>query len=339
MPAQPVIAADVLAGFIRTRFTETYERLINDVNARLNGVMEFGLPSDRSNETYAYFTSAPHPKRWVRGEDIPTEAFEDITFNVVNHDWAIGIEWHENDRMDDQTASLMRRAREAATGFALLRERVFFQLLQGQTDPDLLPNVPLAPDGVAFFSTTDALGAARFGATSGNLITGTGVATAGDIRNDFFNAVEQYHLFQDTKGQPLWPEAILDIGYTVLMSVTNLQVFTEGLVQGRTLQTFSSIAPSAGVAAGAVTNVVLDSGMNLTLWPTQRIADNDFYIFATGAPTKAVFEQVRQPVVESTQLPENSDIARRTKIEGIFWNARYGFGISLPYQGVKVNNP
>ncbi len=338
MPAAPVIAADVLSGFIRTAFVDTYKRMISDVNARLSPVMEFGLPSDRSQETYAYFTSAPHPQRWARGNDIPTQAFEDVTFNVTNYDWAMGVEWHANDRQDDQTASLLRRAREVGTGFALLRERVFFQMLTNATDPLLLPAVPTAPDGAAFFSATDGSGAARFGATGGNVVTGTGITTAQSVRTDVFNAIERFHQFQDTKGQPLWPESILDRGYTVLYNVANHQVLAEALVQSRTLQTQQSTATGDSLAGAAVTNVVMDSGLKITLWPTQRISDNDIFLFATGAPTKAVFEQTRQEIVETEQLPQTSDISRRTKLEGIFWNARYGYGLSLPYQAIQINN-
>lgn len=339
MPGSPVIAADVLAGFIRTAFVDTYDRMVTDVNNRLTNVMEFGLPSDRSQETYAYFTSAPHPRLWRRGEDVPTEGFEDVTFDVVNYDWSLGVEWHANDRQDDQTRTLLMRARQGATGFALLKERIFFQMLLGSTDAYLLPTVPTAPDGASFFSATDGGGSNRFGVSGGNVVTGSGVSSAQSVRTDFFDAIERFHQFQDTKGQPLWPESVLDRGYTVLFNVANLQVIAEALIQSRTLQTsFSSTTGVDAAAGAAVTNIVLDSGMSITLWPTQRISTDDIYIFANGSPIKAIFEQTRQELQENTQLPENSDVARRTKQEGIFWNARMGYGLALPYQAIQINN-
>lgn len=334
MPANPVMAGDVLSGFIRTAFVETYERLITDVNARLGNVMDFGLPSDRSQEDYAYYTAAPHPRRWPRGEDIPAANFQDVKWTVVNYDWAMSIKWHVNDRMDDQLRNLEQRARDVAFGFALLRERVFFQILTGATDAALLPAVPTAPDGAAFFATT-AAGAARFGVTNGNLLTGSGVASAQAIRNDIFDSFEQFHRMQDGEGQPQWPESIIDQGITVIYNVANHQVVTEALVQQRTLQT--ATVSSTGLGA-AVTNIVLDSGMSVTLWPTQRITDNDIYVFLNGAPTASVFEQVRQELQDEEQIMANSDEAKRTKIEGLFWNARYGFGLALPYQAIKINN-
>lgn len=340
--AQNVIAGSVLSGFIRTEFTRTYQRMITDVNARLRNVMQFGVPSSRLQETYAYFTAPAHPQRWVRGEDIHEQPFEDVTFNVVNYDWGQRIRWHRNDREDDQTASLLQQARSVGTGFALLRERIFFQILTNSTDAALLPAVPNAPDGASFFATT-AGGSNRFGVSGGNIVTGSGVSTAQDVRNDVYNGIERFHQFQDGEGQPLWPEALLDRGYTLIYNVANDQLVKEALVQSRTLQHIagSTIEGSAGTGenvGAAVTNIIMDAGMSLTLWPTQRISDNDMFLFANGSPIKAVFEQMRRPLTESVATAENSDQSRDTKEEYVQWDERFGVGLALPYQAIQINN-
>lgn len=337
MPTAPVhVTSALLSGFVQTEFAKTYDKQIAASSSKLGPLMRMGLPSSRSQETHGYFLSAPHPKRWVRGEDIPSQGFDSVTFNVVNRNWAMGVEWHADDVADDQINKVVDRGRDTGQNFALLPERVFFQLLLNSTDLDLLPAVPNAPDGAALYSATDGGGGARFGVTNGNLLTGSGVATGGAIRTDLFNGIEQILSFQDTEGQPYWSPEIVDQGITILYGIANSQVFAEAFVQGRTIQVVSPA--TGGDVAAAVTNVVLDSGLKVTLWGTPRISDNDWSMFLNGAPTKAIFEQTRQELETNEQLRSNSDIARRTKIEGVFWDKRAGYGISLPLQTLRINN-
>tara|TARA_Y100000310_G_scaffold334113_1_gene413079 strand:- start:5374 stop:6384 length:1011 start_codon:yes stop_codon:yes gene_type:complete len=336
MAVGQIVSANTLTAGIRADFADAYRQSYEGVAARLSSVMDLGIPSDKLTEIYAYFQSAPYPRLWTRGQGIPADAFGSVQFSVTNRDWAIRIEWHENDREDDLTRSLMERAREAGRNFATLPERIFFQLLlNDSSNTELLPAIPNAPDGAAMYATTDSGGSARFGITNGNLLTGTGIASSAAVRNDFFGAVEQMRGFQDTEGQPLWSDSILDRGFSVVFGVHNWQVFAEAFQQGRTLAAATTAQSNA-----AVTNIIMESGLNIDLWPTQRIpsSDDDFFVFSKGAPHKPVFQQMRRALRESYGNMDNSDSARETKIEHVQWDSREGYGLMLPYQTVKINN-
>lgn len=324
MPSANVSANELLVRGLRTEFTETYARAIKGVEPMLSKVMELNIPSNKLSEIYGYFETVPHWKRWQRGNDIPRAGFRARNFQVINYDWGISIDWHENDEADDQSLSLVSRVREAAVDAALLAERVFFQILLGATDSNLLPVIPTAPDGANLFATT-AGGAARFGATNGNLLTSSGVSTTAAIQGDFFTAWSQFRKFQDTEGQPFWPAEVVGRGLVVIYGAQNEQVFRQAFhqlfVQG------TSAAPS---------NVILDTRMNVELWSTPRITDNSWYVALANAPRKAVFQQVRQAPRDHVEDMLNSDFSRRTKIKAMQFDARYGYGVSLPYQFIKL---
>jgi len=328
-----VISAAVLTAGLRNTFADAYQQTVDARTARLGKVMELGVPSDKREELYAFFETAPYPKRWPRGRNISSKPFDSVEFSVVNYDWGRRISWHEDDREDDQTQTLFAQAKSLGRHFATLHERIFFQMILASTNLDLLPAVPNAPDGAAIYSATDGGGAARFGVVGGNIITGTGVATANAIQNDVLNGIERFKQFQDTEAQPLWDEAMLDGGgYVLIYNVAN-----DANVR-RALKATTYLARDPGGNA-AVANLVVEEGINLELWPTQRITTDDLYLFAAGCDHKAVFQQERKALRESVAGMDNSDHVRDTKEEYLQYDARYGYGSFLPYQTVQINNP
>ncbi len=322
-----VNATEALIRGARDAFVETYSNMIKGSDEKLKKCMTLGMPSDKISEVYPYFESAPIVKRWARGEPIPRDAFSSKSFLVPNYDWGIAVDWHENDEEDDQTKGLVKRAREAGQSLALLPERVFFQYLTAGADADLIPSVPNAPDGVALYSATNGGGGARFGIVGGNIISGGGVATTAAIQTDYYAAVQRFIRMLDTQGQPLWPAELVGRGVTIVYGAANGQVFEQAFQQN-----------FIQASNAAVSNVVMDAGRKVTLWSTPRITDNDWYVFLDAAADKSIFQQVRRPVRDNLEDMLNSDQSRRTKNKAISWDARFGFGIALPYQTVKVNN-
>lgn len=325
-----VIAGNVLAAGLRQEMADTYTKVKRQADARLSLVMDLNIPSDKRQETYGLFLASPHPDRWDRGQPIPTRGFEALQYSVVNYKYGRRVSWHIDDREDDQTQTLVDNARACGRGFALLPERFFFELLTGTAD--LLPAIPTAADGAAYHATT-ALGAStRFGVTYGNLLTGSGVGSAQAVRSDFWNTMEQYRLMQDGEGQPLHTDDSVDSGAILIFNAQNEEVFREAFLQGRTLE-----SDGAG-GSGAVTNTVLESGMNVTLWSTQRLTDNDWFVMLRNPPKKASFVQNRTQLREYFATAETSDRARDTGEEYIQWDQRMGVGINIPYGSIKVNN-
>lgn len=329
MPNQ-VITGSQLVTFVKTAFWDMYQISYDAMKARLGTVMELAIPSDRRTEYYGYFESAPYPKRWAQGETISSKNFKSNSFSVTNYTWGRRVEWDKSDRLDDLTKSLMVRARDAGAHWATLEERQFFQVLLSTVDQDLLPAIPLAPDGAALFATT-AGGAARFGVTGGNIVATSGVASAAAIRTDMMSVMSRFRRFQDTEGQPLWDETVLEQGVTVMFNPANLEVFNSAFLQRVQAQAVTTATSNAGV-----TNLITDSNIPVKLWPTQRITDNTWYVALHGSQKKAIFSQSREPLQEYYATSDNSDSVRDTRTEYVQWESRGGVGVAIPYGLIQV---
>ncbi|MCH7739784.1 MAG: sigma-70 family RNA polymerase sigma factor [Chloroflexi bacterium] len=194
--------------------------------------------------------------------------------------------------------------------------------------------IPTDPTGVSLYSTTDFLGAARFGATDGNSLTGTGVASAEAIEDDLFSALEQFRLFQNIKGKPLWNAAIIDAGLVIYFGVHNWQVFAKAFKRERTIETV------AGTGVGTPSNTIMAMGLKIRLEPTSLIptTNDDWFIFLEGSRKKAIFQQRRQELREASATFDNSDQVRETKLEYIQWDDRTGWGLNVSYQTIRIDN-
>lgn len=322
-----VIASQVLANGLRTEFADTYSTIQNRIaDSRLAMVMDLSIGATNRQHEFAYFNAAPHMTYWRRGESIPQDAMDSVQFTVPVYTWARRVPWHKEDRKDDQTQSLFEVARMAGQSAALLPQRFFFDLIQNATAT--LPAVPLAPDGAAMFATS------RFGTSDGNLLTGSGIDTISKIRTDYYNAIEAFKSFQDGKGQPLLSDDIIDQGVVIIHGAALTENFEEAFLQQRqgiVKGTDAGVTPS---------NLVLDANRNVTLWGSQRIADNDWYVFLKAAPKKPTFMLDREGVREYSCLEgdNNSDHVRDRGEEYIQWERRAGAGIALPYGAIKINN-
>lgn len=335
MPPLPILAGNTLDPGTRIEAMNTYAQMYRGLTDRLGGVMQFAVPSTHLTEIYSYFETPPYAQRWPRGTNRPNKGFKSVKFTVTNHDWTVGTRWHLNDEQDAQIP-LVSHARIVATRAANLAERVFFQILQGTTDPDLLPAVPTAPDGSALFSSST-----RFGRASGNLLTGTGVSTGSLILADFYSVRAAYRGYQDTEGQPLLDDAAVDEGvYHIFYNSDNDLVFRQAFVQSRSLVIVKNVAATENVAATTPTNIILESGVRVMLHPTQRITDNKWYVILEhgSIPIKPIVQQARYPMTERVQTMENSDEARSTKFVGFDFDWREGYYVNLPYMAVEVSN-
>ena len=333
---QIITAGATLAAGLRADFAKTYDQNYQGIVQDMGDLIQLGVPSNKLKELYAYYLSTIYPSLWRRGETRKSKGFESIGFDVINKKYQTKIEWFKDDRDDDQIGKLFPRAIEAGKNFATLSERIFFQILQATTDTDLLEAIPNAPDGAAIFATADGAGNDRFGVSSGNLLSGTGVASAATIRADFWKAIEQFTLFEDTEGQPLWDKRTIDQGTTILYAAGNEQAFSEAFLQSITLATV--VGQTYNVGGAGVHNVTSAAGKKFRLIGTQRISGNDWFVFLDKAPLKAVFQQVRKPVTALTQVVENSDVARDKNIESVMWDSREGYGVNVPYQAIKIDN-
>ena len=343
MPS-PVVAGRSFIPGLRAELLGTYRRMYEQQTERLSMAMRLGIPSTQRTEFYFFWQSAPHMIRWAYGESMPEGGFKGIRFNITNVRWGRAISWQADDRADDLTNSLLDQARGLGQSAALLDERVFFQILLGTSDSDLLTDrgtdpgnedsrggIPNAPDGQQLFSTTRDGTNDRFGASGGNIVTGSG-ATSGiaedTMRADYFTARERFGQFQDTEGQPLFNQPELDGQAIIFLAITNWSVASEAFRR--------EIIPIGGAG---VSDEIRAAGLTPTIWPTQRITNDDFFVGLSNVDNKAVFSQDRLPIQEVIATMENSDIARQIDEESIRFKLRRGYGVAEPYALIQVDEP
>ena len=329
MAGNTVSSTSTLAAGIRAEFADTYARSYAGIQERNSSIAEF-IPSDKRTETFAYYESAPHWAAWRDGETIRSKPFKDKSWSITNKSYGIRTEWNRDDRRDDQTKSLLTRVRDAASSGALLHERILFQMMLGSTDTDLLASVPNAADGAALYSAS-----ARFGHADGNILSGGGVASAAAVSADYFTIMARLALFQDTEGQPLWDPSVLEAGTTIYFGTANEKVFTEAF-----LSAIHSIGANTATSNAGISNIIQAGAKKVTLVPTPRITDNDWFVFLKNPTRKPFVVLERDPVVEKIVMFDDSmdGGVLSTKVEFAQWDARYGYGIATPYATVKCNN-
>ena len=333
-----MITSEDLLREISSEFLLTYRRQVGR-HVLLPNLMRLGMPSTLRTERYGYWESTPTLDRWDQNNDIPEDELLSRSYSVVNLDWAKLIGFHENDVDDVQLNGFKERARQLAGRARKLPQDVMFQMVTAGTNARLLKSIPNAPDGAALYATT-AGGSARFGVTGGNVLTGGGV-TGAQIRSDFWQAMERFRLFQDTEGEELLDDEI-DQGVTIVYNASLEEQFHEAFLQDRTVAVVQNVAASENVAAAAPTNTAgerMRAGLTVNLWPTQKITDNDWTITLNSELVpRPMFQQVRMAPRTWEDNRANSMKARHTKRQGIAIDARFGFGINLPYGSILVNN-
>lgn len=346
MPALVAAGRSFIPG-LRAEMLGTYKRQYEAQREKLSVIMSMDLPSTKRTEFYFFWRSAPHIVKWAYGESMPESGFHGVRFNITNVRWGRAISWQADDRADDQTNSLMDQARGLGQSIGLLDERVALQIMQGTTDNDLLSDretgnspepgnentdggIPTAPDGQSLFSTTRDGTNARFGATNGNLLTGTAVTTGpteSTMRADYWSAREQFALFQDTEGQPLLNPSIVRSQACFIFAANNWDTAAAAFQR--------SVIPES---SAGVSNELNAEGLTPILWPTQRITTDDYFVGLSGVTLKALFSQNRQPIQEFVATKENSDLARQQDEESIRFKTRRGYGVAEPYALLEVNN-
>lgn len=316
----------LLTAGLQATFANTYAKSYRSSVEKTSKVMSLGMPAAARTVPLGYNETAPYPQYWPYGEEIPEGNFNSVGYSVTIRRWANRVKWNHDDRIDEQTSTLKQRVIQLAEHFGTLHERILFQLIRGNADAKLLPAIPNAPDGAAFFSAT-AGGVNRFGVSSGNLLTANGVADTASIQRDYYRGIQQWLLMTDPQGEPLHQPENIEGGTVVIVGAANKEMF-ERAFYGTIQQ---------GVAAG-VSNILKDAGKSFDLWFTPRITDNDWFMFQTGNELKPVGQFTMEDLMTTEADWSNSDFARTNDVEYFQAKARYGYVVNLPYQAIQQNN-
>lgn len=318
-----VIAANVLREGLLADYRDAYNNTRRTMDSRLSYVMDLNGFTDGRTSTRGYFEAAPHPIYQPQGDPIHEEGMASRAFTITNYPYSLRVSWHKDDREDDRTGSLKDMAMAGGRGHALLPERAAFDFINGTTS--LVPAVPNAADGTALFSSST-----RFGASGGNSLTVTSWSASGPAcRGALWAGVEQFGLFQDGKGQPLFTDDVLDSPILVIHAMADLDVVSEALHNG--LVAYANSTSNAGVD-----NVLVAGGRKFIPWPTQRLSTGTMILALTGAPVKPLIATPRTQIVESYADETNDPEARNSGREYVQWRQRLGFGIGVVYSMIKI---
>jgi hypothetical protein len=328
--------AQLINGLSR-EFTNVYSDVQNRQSSSLLSAVMGRTPVDNRYQDFGYREAAPHVERWIRGNDMPLEGMGSKSHRLIVHNWAKGCEWHQDDREDDQTGSLMNDVRGIARSVDLADERAFFDMLLGQTN--FLPVTQNAPDGLPVFSSSD-----RFETSGGNIISGWTGNSSQDAIDGYYDARTRLLSFKDGKGQPLWaPETVDSAGVIIVCSTADQKIWDQGLKQTMQVVTVNAAGAenpgASGVAAGSASNLLLEANKGATLWPSSRVSSGEAYVIMRGTPVPAFFCGDRRAPREVSSLAGTTLAGDRTKragMEWIGWEFRRGYKSNLPYGCIKL---
>jgi len=336
MPQSLILGGDALARGVRSEFLDVYQQQYKVIEGRLANIAKLSTPSDKLEELYVHFDTAPYPKRVDRGQSNRTENFRSYGYSVRNYEFQDGVEWYYTDEDDDQTGGgILGRAQQAGGNFATLKERLIFQVMTSTTDNELLPAIPTAPDGAALYSATTGTGANRFGVSGGNITSGSGVASVAAIQSDVYGAIVRMGSFRDTKGQPLLNPSALQ-NFTIVYNVANDKVVRQAFEQSLIFQSASS---GTDFAAAAPSNFLRDfSGLTFTLYPSLRVTGDDLHVFCGDVNTQPIFVQDRMPLTSFFYGMDNDSGMGRIRTKRMDFLCRHGVGVTEPYATVLIDN-
>lgn len=315
---------------LRVDFWDTYRANETQVDARLAKIMNMGIPSTMASEAFGYAQAAPVARYWPEGDAIPSAGMLTNLFLQRSYKFGVGVEITQTSIEDDQTKLIMSRVLESAASFAMLKERHLYWLISGGTTVDAIqmqPNLPLAPDGVGWFSALDGNGNNRFGMSGGNIQPTSGVGSAQAIINDLVNGMSRIGGFLNTENQPYWNPSDIQRDVMILFNSQNLLNFQSALSQMFVVAASGNAAPS---------NIVIDAGIKVTPVPNPRLTTNNWSIAATATPFKAPFWLERVAPKEVVGEIGNSDVAREWDIFKLYVRSRGAIGLALPVAWVGV---
>lgn len=328
----PAAGTGVNRGAVHANFIATHQSEFDATAAKFGHAFEMETGDVGDVETFGYFEATPPAKIWPENEPRTYRTFKSNSFTVVTRRWQNGVEWKRTAKENDRTKSMTGVARQIGEEVSRIPRRVFFQMIRGSTDSDLLPVIGNAPDGAAIYSATDGAGAARFGVTGGNIASGAGVATSGAIVTDFFKCAGRFLRFLNSESRQIFSESVLEGGLIVYFNPANMEVF-ESAFKGRMI---ANVAQTAGIS-----NLIQDSAYKAELRPSAEITDNDWFVFLKNPP------QGKKPFVWTDARPMTAvEYGRDTgnqraidlDVEGIAADSRWGFGPALPWSTIKVDN-
>lgn len=281
------------------------------------------------NASYAFKERVPFPKPWPYGKGRKHQGFQDRSIDVNLFPYELTIGWDERDAADDQMKDLKTHVAQATERFLQLPDVLIGEYMSGVAVYNY-QGLNLAYDGVGLYNTLDGNGAARFGVTGGNIITGQGTSTTAKVLSDILAVRRRFLQFTEPiTGQPLHnPDRIT---YNQMHFVIPPQL--DGIFNQ--LNDLERIYTDTAINT-AQSNLV-KSKIKYTV--NQRLVDsNDWFVVVETPYWKPFAYRAPQTVRQIFATMENSDLTRETAEEMVFCDLRLGITPWCPFTTIKVSN-
>lgn len=276
---------------------------------------------------FAWKESLPFPKPWKYGTGRTYQILKDRKIDISYHAYELSIPYNYYDAEDDQLGDMKPHIQSAVDRFLMIPDKFIAEYLNNSAS--LLPSISNAYDGVVIFSAVDGSGAARFGVTGGNIITGSGAGTVAAFVQDLAAAQRRFLDFLDTAGQQIYNEEM--VAYTSLHAVipNSLNEIAQKASKSEYLRIdLGNTVSESNFVKGEFTYHINPYLTDTSDWYV--VVDHPYWkMFAYRSP-----KDIRQIFADFS----NSDRAREYNEEALMADVRVGIGPWAPFTAIKVNN-
>ncbi len=317
--AGTILSGPALLRKVRADFIDSWKSHYEASKEKLGRFCQFGLSTDDFVSAFGYGETPIYPNRTPWGETPDERPHRYRTYTAEQLRWTSSVKWLRRDRKLSNLGSIDRDALKAGRNFGTLFERLFFQIIEAGTDRQLLEAVPNQPIGVAMFSATDEAGAALFGMTGGNIVSGQTLTSGDGIRAALYATIERALTQTDPQGQPAIDEGMIEKGVTLIapaaLTYEVHQAFKQQMV---------AFAANTDTSNAGVSNVVLDANIPVRIWITPRFTTTRLYIIfdeVHGDGGEPLLAEVVSLPLEEQYIDRSNDPNGWGKagFEGAFW--------------------
>ena len=276
---------------------------------------------------YGFKESLPFPERWDYGTTRKKQTFRDRVIYSSIHPYSLAIPWSRWDEVDDQLGDLRSHVQQATRRFLQLPDALYSEYFNGAAS--LNPALVNAYDGVGIFSNVDGAGNPRFGATGGNIVTGSGLSTAA-VMHDMAVAQRRLLSFTDpTARKPLFSED--EVAFSKLVAIIPKEL--NEIFQKVTDQEFIRSDLTSVTAESNYLKGTFEYRVN------QYLTDpSDWYVVLNHNFYKPFI--YRGPKGPETVIADmnNSDHARDTAEYAFYADIRVSLGVWFPASIIKIDS-
>lgn len=277
-------------------------------------------------EPLAWKESLPMLKYWGYNMPRTYQSLKDRYIEISIYAYELSIEWNKFDEEDDQLGDLRQHVSYAINRFKMLPMQLMSEYFNGVAS--LNPQISTCWDGVSLFSATDGDGAARFGATGGNIVTGSGPTVAG-VEHDLPVVQRRLLSFKDTAGQPIFDEDAVDYSKLRVIAPNSLNE----VMQKASKAEYLRISPDNQVSESNWLKGTFNYKLLSYLTDT-----SDYYVVVDHPFWKPFAYRAPKDVKQIWGDENNSDRARETYSSALYGHVRAGLAPWAPFVIVKVNN-